>query len=91
MSEVVKMRVQLDRKEFEYLTGEDFLPSKYKEVIAKAVPNERQFYVLDLSEDDADQIRNYCSDHLVQVGFINDEPTEAGLVLESLIDKFFTG
>ena len=45
-----------------------------------------------MSEDDADELRNLCTDKLDVSGF--DEaynPTDSGEILEALIDKLFVG
>jgi hypothetical protein len=43
-----------------------------------------------LSQNEAVEIRDCCGDALAKIGFDQHyKPTEAGLLLESLIDKFF--
>ncbi|ADE53899.1 hypothetical protein [Coraliomargarita akajimensis] len=43
-----------------------------------------------LSEDDADEFREFCSDYLLSVGFDKAYRTnQAGEILEGLIDKLF--
>jgi hypothetical protein len=49
-------------------------------------------WLLNISDDDADEIRDLCGDRLVEVGFDErSEPNRTGLLLEGLVDKFFTG
>lgn len=51
---------------------------------------EKDFLILECSEDQADDIRDKCSEKLQLVGF--DEKYELnfeGKILEDLIDKFF--
>jgi len=53
-------------------------------------PKEKDFLILECSEDQADDIRDKCSEKLQLVGF--DEKYELNLegkILEDLIDKFF--
>jgi hypothetical protein len=43
-----------------------------------------------LSPEDASEIRERCSESLMEIGFNQDDtPTKNGLLLESMIDKFF--
>jgi len=43
--------------------------------------------MLQLSEEEASELQEYLGDILIQIGFDeNYEPTEAGRILESLID-----
>lgn len=49
-------------------------------------------YLLDVPEEAADVYRNDCMDQLEISGFdIEYKLTPRGVILESLIDKFFTG
>jgi len=44
-------------------------------------------YLVDLSDDDADAIRDACGEHLQRVGFDADYgPTREGRMLEELVD-----
>lgn len=47
---------------------------------------------LDISEDDAIDLRDACGDYLLTDGFDEDyKPNAKGKILENLIDKLFTG
>ena len=47
-------------------------------------------YLLSLSEDEADDIRNLCGDQLVFAGLDEDyNPNQEGEILQNLMDKFF--
>lgn len=46
--------------------------------------------VLILTEDNATDLREYCSDYLLYTGFDKDyNPNSGGKILEALIDKFY--
>lgn len=52
----------------------------------------KNHYVGEIANDIADQVRDKCGDELQLDGFDEDyEPTKKGKILESLVDKFFTG
>lgn len=49
-------------------------------------------WIIDIDDDDAEEIRELCEDKMQEIGFDrNYWPTRTGRILESLIDKFFTG
>ncbi len=79
--------IKLNDKEFEYLVG--FLPLKLRNILNNCVKNNDN-WLLKISEENADIIRDACGEQLQLVGF--DEKytlTTEGKILESLIDKFF--
>lgn len=83
------MLIVLSQKEYDVLMKEEFLSEKYKIYIQSNIDSDLN---LNINEDQADEIREECLDYLSCAGFDkNDEPTEKGLILEDLIDKFFTG
>jgi hypothetical protein len=82
------MIVYLTQEEYEFLLNENFL----SEYLIDALKNIDVNYNLNINEDDADSIRDECGEHLQIVGFDkNDNPKPKGIILEKLIDKFFTG
>lgn len=86
------MRVRLAKAEFKYLTSGGFLPDRLLRMILNTARSFEKGYVLELSEDDADEIGDICGEHLLVVGFDeNDDPTKEGEFLETFIDKFFIG
>ena len=53
---------------------------------------EENAYVVNISEDQADEIRDLCGDQLQLVGFDEKyDPTSEGKILEDLVDKFYIG
>ncbi len=85
------MIVSLTKEEFGALNGGQFLPANLAQKVSTAEMVDNA-YVLSVSEDDADEIRDCCGDYLQEVGFDEDyRPTETGTLLEAMIDKFFVG
>jgi hypothetical protein len=85
------MTVELTRKEHEMLTTKVPMPEALRGVIRSARQTGRKWH-LELSDDDAEEIRDLCGDTLQQIGFDEHyEPNKAGWILEGLVDKFFTG
>ena len=83
------MKTKLSKEEFELLSSGG-LPDKLLEKVLQASPQGRGFYILEVSDDEADEIRDYCGEQLLKRGFDeNYDPTKAGRLLESLIDKFY--
>ena len=84
------MNVKLNREEFEYLYQGNFMTHELLEKITKAFLIENDFYLLEISDEDADTIRDICGEQLQKVGFDGDyNPTREGNILERLIDKFY--
>ncbi len=83
------MFIQLTKKEYEFISNEKFLADA---LLEKVLSNTDENFLLTIDEDSASEIRDECGEHLQMVGFDkNDNPTEKGLILEDLIDKFFIG
>lgn len=83
------MRIKLNRDEVDYLLSKVFLPSIIRSRILSAHSKPTD-YILEVSEDEADELRDLCGEQLQVEGFDQDyKLTKAGHVLESLIDKFF--
>jgi hypothetical protein len=81
------IKIKLNKNEYQYLHKMNFISDNYN-VISN--PKEKDFLILECSEDQADDIRDKCSEKLQLVGF--DEKYELNLegkILEDLIDKFF--
>jgi hypothetical protein len=84
-------QIDLDKDEYNYICNASFITGDYKRVISSGRKCDDKF-LLDLSEDQADELRDLCSEHLLLVGLDEQyNPTSEGKILESLIDKFFTG
>ena len=85
------MTVELSQKEHEMLTTTVQMADTLREVVRSARHSGRKWH-LELSDDDAEEIRDLCGDTLVAIGFDERyEPNKAGWILEGLVDKFFTG
>jgi hypothetical protein len=83
------MKITLTKTEKHYCLNSDFLPDNYISAISSAI-QEEDLYVVTVLEEEADEIRDFCSEKLQLVGFDKDySPTIEGRILESLIDKFF--
>jgi len=83
------LQIDLDQNEYQYLCKSPFIINAYEDIIS-SIQHHNDKYVLKISEDLADEIRNLCSEHLLLVGLDeNYNPTFEGAILESLIDKLF--
>lgn len=86
-----QLHVRLSAAEFDYCSKKDVLPGRLRALVGQAVSKE-SVHMIELSDEDADAIRDCCGDKLQEVGFGTDyELTPEGAILESLVDKFFTG
>ncbi len=84
--------IKLRNNEFFYIISKDFLPVEMIEMIKQSCEKYGFNYLLNISEDEADQLRDLFSDQLQVVGFDeNDNLTKEGQMIENLIDKFFIG
>jgi hypothetical protein len=80
------MRVRLSPQLFEYALQGNFLGERERALLMNASRSD-QSYVVDLSDDDADAIRDASGEHLQRVGFDGDyRPTLEGRMLEELVD-----
>ena len=85
------MKIELNKDEYTYLCHESFLEDKYKKLLFSSHQHDGK-YLLKISEDQADEIRDLCGEQLQIVGFDrNYELTSEDEILESLVDKFFVG
>ncbi|MCI0382230.1 MAG: hypothetical protein L0207_04165 [Chlamydiae bacterium] len=83
--------VELTKNEYDYLCRASFLPSWLKELLI-SIEKHKNKYLLKISENQADRIRDLFGEQLQLVGFDEKyELTLEGKILESLIDKFFIG
>lgn len=84
------MKVKLNSDELDYLLLEQLLPHSLRMKLASTDKSKSVNYALEISENEADEIRNLCGEQLQVKGFDeNYVPTKEGRLLESLIDKFF--
>lgn len=85
------LKVKLNDKEYSYIHKAKFLDENYRKLFS--VPQKEGVeYVLNFSEDQADELRDLCGQQLQVAGFDeNYELTREGQILEYLIDKFFVG
>ncbi|MBW4491379.1 MAG: hypothetical protein KME12_26825 [Trichocoleus desertorum ATA4-8-CV12] len=83
------MKITLTEEEKRYCLESGFLPTNYTSIISSATYEDTS-YVVSISEEDADEIRDLFSEQLQIVGFDESySPTVEGRMLETLIDKFF--
>ena len=86
-----KMRIKLTNDERELLLSRVRIPQHLAAVIHQAEYCADN-WILNISEEDADTIRDLCGETLQEIGFDKEyNPTHAGRILECLIDKFFIG
>ncbi len=85
------MNIKLTKDEHDLLSQGGFLLPELLEKVRGAAFDTKGARI-ELSEAEADAIRDACDDELVKRGFDAEyEPTKVGRLLESMIDKFFTG
>ncbi len=85
------LKIELNRKEYTYLCQGLFLDDKYRKLFFSSEQYNDK-YSLKIPEGQADEIRDICGEQLQIAGFDEKyELTPKGKILESLIDKFFTG
>ena len=83
--------IQLNHKEYNYLCKAPFLPDRLRQLFF-LTEREENAYMLNISEDQADEIRDLCGEQLQLVGFDEKyDPTPEGKLLEDLVDKFYIG
>lgn len=88
---MTQKKIELNKEEYSYLTKVQFLPEKIQ-ILSSIEKNVEGLYLLEISEELSDKIRDLCGERLLVVGFDeNYEPTREGEILESLVDKFFIG
>jgi hypothetical protein len=87
---VERILVNLTDAERDLLLRRVELPDRLHSIVASAQHGSRGWGVT-VSADDAEEIRESVGDTLQTIGFDErDEPTKEGLLLESIVDKFFT-
>mgnify|MGYP001800736849 CR=1 FL=1 len=88
----MSIAIKLSQAEYSYLCKTSFLPERLRQLFFLTESEEENAYKLNISEDQADEIRDLCGEQLQLVGF--DEkygPTPEGKLLEDLVDKFYIG
>lgn len=82
--------VKVNKNEFNCLMNDNFLHQDWKNLISSVTTHCSNAFVITLSEERADELRDLCGDQLQMIGFDeNDELNSHGAVLESLIDKLY--
>ncbi|MBS0622248.1 MAG: hypothetical protein JSR80_04755 [Verrucomicrobia bacterium] len=91
MMQLPVLKIELNEDEYNYLCKASFLEDKYRGLLFSSARCNNN-YMLIISEDAADEIRDLCGEQLQVAGF-NEvyELTAEGEILENLIDKFFIG
>lgn len=85
------VEIKLNKNEYDYLRRASFLSKNIQDVLFSCKQYNENF-LLEISPNQADEIRDLCGEQLQFVGFDEKyELTYEGKILESLIDKFFLG
>ena len=85
------LKVELNNKEYNYICQASFLNKNYRKLFFSGQQHNDK-YLIKISEDQADKIRDLCGEQLQIVGFDEKyELTSEGKILDSLIDKFYIG
>jgi hypothetical protein len=85
------LKIELNRSEYNYLCQASFLENKYRKLLFSSEQHDDK-YSLKILEDQADEIRDLCGERLQIAGFDEKyELTPEGKILESLVDKFYSG
>ena len=85
------IQIELALQEHEYLIQALFVPNSIKKMLLLG-RNESNSYLIEISEDQADELRDLCSEQLDTTGFDDQyKLTKEGEILEALIDKLFVG
>jgi hypothetical protein len=84
-------KIRLSKPEYIYLCQAAFIQKGHRESLFSA-QQISDGHLIHIPEDEADEIRDLCSEQLQVAGFDEKyELTPEGRILESLIDKFFIG
>jgi len=84
------LTIELNKNEYNYLCRASFLTSRLQ-ALPFLIEHHEDKYLLKISQNQADEIRDLCGEQLQLVGFDEKyELTSEGKILESLIDKFFS-
>jgi hypothetical protein len=82
-------QINLSREEYTYLCKASFISETHRKLLLSGTQNEDN-HSINVSEDQADEMRDLCSEQLQISGFDkNYALTPEGKILESLLDKFF--
>ena len=82
--------IKLNNEEFSYITSAGFLPNEVHNLITHSNKKNSANYILKISEENADILRDLFGEQLQLVGFDeNYKLTKEGQILEDLVDKFF--
>jgi len=85
------LKIELNKNEYNYICHSSFINNKYKNLFSPSQLYHNK-YLITISEDQADVIRDLCGEQLQIIGFDEKyELTAEGKILESLVDKFFIG
>ena len=85
------VNIKLNKNEYNYLCRALFLKDEFRKLLFSS-EQLNSTYVLKISENHADAIRDLCGEQLQIAGFDEKyELTSEGRILESLVDKLFTG
>ena len=85
------VKIKLSRPEYTYLCQAVFIQKKHRETLF-STQQISDVHLLNISEDQANEIRDLCGKQLQIVGFNEKhELTPEGEILNSLIDKFVIG
>jgi hypothetical protein len=85
------MTIELSDADYRYLAHAPFLTLECQALIQAAVKKE-SFWLLSISEDEAEEIREQLQDQFLYCGLDEDYvPNAEGKQLDALIDAFFTG
>lgn len=89
---ILMLGIKLTKDEYDYLYSISFLTKEQRNTLFSNVKYDDNQYSLKISENQADELRDVCGGQLQLIGFDEKyESTPEGKILESLIDKFFTG
>ena len=81
-------RIQLNQGEYSYLCKVSFLPNRLRQLFFLC-EREENAYKLNITEDQADEIRDLCGEQLQLVGFDEKyDPTSEGEMLENWYTEF---
>ena len=85
------LKINLSKTEYIYLCQAAFIHKRLRETLFSAQQT-KDIYLVNISEEQAEEIRELCGEELQIAGFDEKyELTPEGEILESLIDKFFIG
>lgn len=84
------MKILLNKDEFNYVIKSKLIPVGVLKLIKESKKESKDKIICQISEDDADMIRDLFLDELQIIGFDKEyKLTKEGIIIESLIDKFF--